>query len=319
MSQHWDAIDVDTAPIVRETFGDDIGTPQLLAGGFFSRAYSFTSGGRDYVVRINTAPHAAESFAKDDYAARHYASPGLPIPCVIRTGSRDGAYYAISERAPGRSLAEHARGERRTALPSLLDTLDAIGQVSTNASHGYGDWGADGNGKFASWHDYLTTVIENEDQGYYAGWHALFAESFLDRDVYAAGYARMLELFEHCPEERSLIHNDYWFENMLAHDGTITGVIDWANALYGDPLYDIARLSWGSAYPGWWYDDGSAILRDRYGHLPNYAERITCYACHIGLDDLRFYAKTGRRAEYDFFRSRLLALVEGAMLADERN
>jgi hygromycin-B 4-O-kinase len=119
----------------------------------------------------------------------------------------------------------------------------------------------------------------------------------------------MLRLAVHCPEERVLIHNDFWFENVLSEGERITGVIDWANALYGDPLYEVARLSWGAAWPGWWYDDGVMLLRERFGSAPGYAERLACYQCHIGLDDLRFYANTRRRTEYDFFRARLLTLI----------
>jgi hygromycin-B 4-O-kinase len=117
----------------------------------------------------------------------------------------------------------------------------------------------------------------------------------------------------HCPEERGLIHNDYWFMNILAEGERITGVIDWANALYGDPLYEVARLAWGADWPGWWYADGAAVLRERYGAMPDYDVRIACYQYHLALEDLRFYAKTGRRAEYDWARGTLLARVaEGA-------
>jgi hypothetical protein len=79
--------------------------------------------------------------------------------------------------------------------------------------------------------------------------------------------------------------------------------------LYGDPLYEIARLSWGADEDGWWYADGAAMLRARYGHLPDFDTRLTCYTCHIVLDDLRFYARTGNRAQYERFRDRLLARV----------
>jgi hygromycin-B 4-O-kinase len=125
----------------------------------------------------------------------------------------------------------------------------------------------------------------------------------------------MLRLAARCPEERALIHNDYWFMNILGEIGPdgarITGVIDWAIALYGDPLYEVARLAWGADYPGWWYDDGAAFLHARYGAAPGYADRIACYQCHLALDDLRFYAKTGRREEYDWARAKLLARLDG--------
>jgi hygromycin-B 4-O-kinase len=299
--------------LLRERFADDAADVQPLAGGEFSRAFAFTAGGRAYVIRINAAAHAAEGFAKDDFAWRNFAAPALPIPRVVAVGRAGDACFAISERAAGRTLLAHSPAERRALLPTTLDTLDAIGRADVCASRGYGYWGADGNGYFASWRDYLAAVIADQAEGYYQNWHALFRDSFLEREVYEVVYRRMLRLAERLPAERALIHNDYWFENILADGERITGVIDWANALYGDPLYDVARLGWGAAWPGWWHADGEALLRARYGAMPGYADRIACYELHGGLDDLRFYAKTGRRAEYDWARDRLLDRVAAGL------
>ena len=297
--------------LLHEQFAGEVADVLPLPGGAFSRAFAFTAGGLAYVIRLSSAPQAAESFAKDDYAWRHFASPVLPIPRVVATGPTAGGHYAISERVPGRTLEEISPGERRPLLPATLDTLDAIARADVSASRGYGDWGDDGNGRFASWRDYLAAIVENEAEGFYRDWHALFRDDALERGVYEVVYRRMLQLVVHCPEERALLHNDYWFENILADGGRVTGVIDWGNALYGDPLYDVARLAWGSDWPGWWFDGGAAVLHARYGAAPRYAERIACYQCHIGLDDLRYYAKTGRRPFYEWARDKLLALVAG--------
>lgn len=300
-----------TAPLlalVREHFADAADL-HPFASGEFSRAFAFTAHGRDYVLRVNDTAIALEAYVKDDYAWRHFASPDLPIPRVNAIGPYGNGHYAISERVPGRVLTECSPEERRALLPSLLDTLDAIGRVDVSHSHGYGDWVADGNGRYASWRAFLARVIENDDEGYYQDWHALFSESFLERELYELIYRRMMRLLARCPDERSLIHNDYWFMNLIGEGDRITGVIDWANALYGDHLYEIARLAWGADFPDWWYADGAAILQARYGAILGYAERLACYQCHIALDDLRFYAKTGRREEYTWARDRLLALV----------
>ena len=297
--------------LLRERFAGDAGGLEALPGGEFSQAFAFVAGGRPYVLRLNAAVHAAEGFANDDYAARHFASPTLPIPRVVATGALANGHFAISERAAGRRLTEYDPAERRALLPALLDTLDAIGRADVQSSRGYGPWGSDGNGQFARWRDYLAAINENEDGGYNRDWHALFRDSFLERELYDTVYRRMLRLAAHCPEERGLIHNDYWFMNILGEIGPacarISGVIDWADALYGDPLYEIARLAWGADYPGWWYADGAALLQARYGTAPGYTDRIACYECHLALGDLRFYAKTGRREEYDWARGRLMA------------
>jgi hygromycin-B 4-O-kinase len=298
--------------LARAYLPDEAVEVRPLAGGEFSSAFALTSGGRAYVLRVNAAAHAVEAFAKDDYAWRHFAGPDLPIPRVIAIGAAPEGHLAISERAAGQTLHAFAPAERRALLPATLDTLDAILRADVSATRGYGDWGGDGQGTVARWRDYLVAIMDNHDEGYYRDWHALFRTTFLEREVYEAVYRLLLRLVAHCPEERALLHNDYWFENILADGERITGVIDWANALYGDPLYSVAQLAWGSNWPGWWHADGEAILRARYGAIPGYDERIACYQCHLALDDLRFYATTGRRAEYDWARDRLMARVAAA-------
>lgn len=298
-----------TLELLRRLFSEDVSAVEPLAGGVFSRATGFTSGGRRYVLRLSTAPHAAEAFAKDDYAARLLTSASVPTPRVVRTGSANGLEYAITERVAGKTLAACSPAERTAALPAVLDTLEAIGRTDLGDSRGYGPWEADGNAPSASWHAYLAAIVNDEPAGFYRGWHRLFRESFLERNVFETVYRAMLALAMACPDRRELIHEDYQFENVLVDGGCVSGVIDWANAMYGDSLYDVARLAWWSARPGWWYDDGVAILRDRFGGVPRYDARIACYQCHMGLNDLRYYAKTGQHAEYEFFRARLLAIA----------
>ena len=105
--------------LLREQFAGEVADVLPLPGGAFSRAFAFTAGGRGYVVRLSAAPQAAESFAKDDYAWWHFASPALPIPRVLATGPTAGGHFAISERVPGRTLEEPwsvTTGSSRSAI-----------------------------------------------------------------------------------------------------------------------------------------------------------------------------------------------------------
>lgn len=301
--------------LLRECFSADSCAVERLAGGAFSRAYGFRSGGTEYVVRVNNEAHAPGSFANDDYAARHFASASLPIPRLLGSGvTPDGqGWYAISERAPGRTLAESTPAECRAAMPALLDTVEAIARVDISGTSGSGPWDGTGNGEFVGWRAYLRAIMDNDAEGYYADWHALFERSFLKREVYERVYEHMLGLLPGCPEERALIHNDLWLDasNLLVQDGRVAGVIDWSNGLYGDPLYDVARILWGTNWPGWWDDEDVVRVRGRFGREPDFGVRMACYTCHIGLDDLRYYARNGRWADYEIAEGLLLSLVGG--------
>ncbi len=42
------------------------------------------------------------------------------------------------------------------------------------------------------------------------------------------------------PNQRVLLHGDYWPGNVLFHEGSLVAVIDWEDAAVGDPLVDLA-------------------------------------------------------------------------------
>jgi hygromycin-B 4-O-kinase len=295
--------------LLRERFAPEIRDLHRLTGGEFSRAYGFWSGGGEYVVRVSAFPHAAEAFAKDDYAWRHFASPSLPIPRVVAIGQTPDGHFAVSERVVGRRLAELSVEARRVLLPTTLDTFDAIARADLGDSRGYGPWDANGRAHAVSWRGFLAEVIEDRREGFYRHWHRLFESSFLERPVYELVYRRMLELAAYCPEERALLHCDYHFDNVLTDGRRITGVIDWGNAAYGDPLFDVAWVGWVFFKDAGL--DARSLLRERHGAAPRFEERVACYECRIGLDDLRFFARTGRREQYEATRDWLLGLVAG--------
>jgi hygromycin-B 4-O-kinase len=298
---------VELRALLREHVAGEVGELEPLAGGAFSRAFAFSADGRQYVVRVSEVGHAAEAFAKDDRAARLFASPALPIPRVVARGESEIGEFCVSERAPGRRVMELPADEQRALLPALLDTLGAIGRVEVGDSTGYGGWDADGRGEHASWHAFLAHTIEDRSEGFYREWHAMFETTFLERPVFETVYRRMVELALRCPEERALIHNDYHFDNVLTDGARVTGVIDWGNACYGDPLYDAAWVGWVFAKD--YGIDAATPLRERHGALPDFAERIACYTLHVGLDDMRYFAKIGRRDLYEPARDRLMALA----------
>ena len=278
-----------------------------LVGGEFSRAFAFDAGGEALVVRVSESPFAAEVYAKDEYAYRQFASPQLPIPRMVALGELAELHYAISARAAGDRVEVMPPAARPALYPALLDTLDALASADLGDTHSYGQWSIDGNGEDVSWRAFLVAIAANRDQGYYRDWHDLFRDSFLERDLFDALYRRMLALADRCPEERHLIHCDLHFDNILADGQRITAIIDWGNACYGDPLYDVAWLRRVNALGETFVDP--ALIDDRYGAAPNYRERIACYEFALGLDDLRFYAKTGRPKQYEAIKAILLGVL----------
>ena len=294
---------------LRERLAGEPEDVRPLTGGTFSRAFACAVAGRPYVIRLSALPDALEGFAKDDYAGRHFASPSVPIPRSIDIGCAGNLFFAISERVAGKTVAELEPPARRALLPAVLDTLDALGRTDMCASGGYGPWDGAGRGRFSTWRAFLVGHALRADEKFGRAVRALGGDPDEERALYAAACGRMLRLADHCPEERALLHRDYNFANILTDGQRVTGVIDWAQACYGDPLYDVAWL-------GWWTAGGSpaeraarydaTIVGARYGAAPQYAERIACYEYCLALDELRFCAETGDAEGYAWARAQLL-------------
>src|SRR5713226_1722772 len=87
-------------------------------------------------------------------------------------------------------------------------------------------------------------------------------------------------LLDYCPQERYLVHGGPAFGNVIAHEGQITGVIDWLDARYGDFVYDVAgsdiwapRLRMAERFQQFCEARGIA--------LPHYEQRLRCYRCYM--------------------------------------
>ena len=58
--------------------------------------------------------------------------------------------------------------------------------------------------------------------------------------MFDAGCDRLATLAPRLGDHAGIVHSDLLNRNVLVHGGRMSGVIEWGNALYGDPLYDIA-------------------------------------------------------------------------------
>ena len=279
-----------------------------IGTGQISSTFSFSVTGKDYIVRFNTGKMPM-AFGKDQLIAERLASSSVPVPPILHRGTFEGLLFAVSLKYPGVPLDELDSEEYRQVVPALIEPLDAIHRTDISDTKNYGPFDDRGVGQFPSWTDYLLDVANEEsDDGFYGKWHWMFDETFVERDLFDHVYEQMSSLLRYCPEERYLVHADYAFGNVLAADGKITAVLDWANAMYGDFLYDVAWLDIG--YPD--ADYRSLFERyymDRGRSVPHYAARLVCYQCYICLDSMRWYGKSGKLSDYEWMRGRILKIL----------
>jgi hygromycin-B 4-O-kinase len=281
----------------------DRGTRDLnfLSQGYFSKAYSFSSPLGEFVIRVS---RVSNGFEKDEYA--FHAFKNLPIPAIESRGEMSpGVYYAISKRIIGIPSNKLNPVESVALIPSLIDAVNKI-RCNSFPFSGCGPvklWPVKGF-PYESWKTFISDLDRwhidfNARAGeVFMDWQSLLKKSFVDRKLVAQLRKRLMELVGYCPEERSLVHGDFGFDNVLTCENEVTGVIDWAEMKCGDFIFDIAALDF---YADHAIDYGQAF-REYYDEndvqVPRFEQRLECYKTYHALACIFFQANRGEEENY---------------------
>jgi hygromycin-B 4-O-kinase len=119
------------------------------------------------------------------------------------------------------------------------------------------------------------------------------------------------DLVEDCPEERGLVHGDFGSNNVLAHEGRISAVVDWDCAMVGDPLYDVANTRFWATHLQCMRIQAEHFDR-ALGDLPGYRDRVVCYALRIGLEEASEARSDGDHALANWAATRCHELLDDA-------
>lgn len=243
-----------------------------LTEGEESQAFAFRGDSERLVVRTNKA---RIGFDKDCYAHRHFASAILPVPEVRSVETFEDQWLCVSVRAPGQTLEALSR-EAGSYAQAVADTMDALASTDVSALSGFGPFDAGGRAPFEHWHEYLTAIADPA----HFDWSAVSGiappakvQRLLDR---------VAELAPTCPDTRQLVHADFGSNNLLVASGQITAVIDWSEAMLGDPLYDVANIFFWRTWLACMEEQASFFERRR-GHHDWDDDRLVCYQLRIGL------------------------------------
>lgn len=305
------AVELDQVTVLlNQQFALPVSDLAPVEGGQVARTFSFRAGEQEYIIRFNKDNMLTSNFPKEAYVYQKLASTSIPLSPLVQVGRLGDLHFAISRRAPGKMLEQHSPQEVEQLLPRLIEILDTIHQVDVSDTQGYGVFDYHGNGMGSSWRNSLLRIAQEEDDNDYFGkWYHLFDDTFLERDLFKDIYRRMKSLLDYCPTERYLVHGNYSLRNVIAQDGTITAVLDWIDAQYGDFVYDIALFDYWCSWLGV-SDSFLRYYRKQQREVPFYAERLLCYHCHHALGGFRFFAASGNEAAYQMTRAIILQKLE---------
>lgn len=281
-----------------------LGQPLVLtpvSEGEESRAFALSVGGEELIVRIHPTDYG---FAKDAVAAGRFASVDLPIPRIVDHGILDsGLCYCLSQRAPGKTLQDLDPDELRPVLAPVARVMNAMTQSDVGGIDGCGPFDADGYGAYVSWRTYLLAIAEPTIHDW----------SRLCGGVVPMRISRLLELIvtlaEHCPEMRGLVHGDFGSNNVLAEGTHITGIIDWSEAMVGDPLYDLANILFWRPWLACMEQQALYFEQNRPELLVD-KRRLVCYQVRIGLSEVFDNLSNDHRPMAEWLLKRCEAVVE---------
>jgi len=240
------------------------------------------AGGREVIARFNARAGAARDYGLllDRWANEALRSAGIPaleVYAVDLTRAYCPWDYALMAPARSACLRDHDNDEG--ALLPLLRGLGAfLAEVHRIPTRGYGLLvpAADGlsvEGAADSWSGYLLTRLEEHLEVCQSIAAVSGEEARLIRSLFGA----------RGPEApaAALLHGDPGSHNAFGAGGAISCLIDWEDALAGDPAYEVAF--WATFHP----ERRHPAFFEGYfdGHSPSaeFMERFWTYFLRVAL------------------------------------
>lgn len=198
-------------------------------------------------------------------------------------------------------------------IPSIMKTISAIQATAVADTVGFGVWDDTGNGEFESWRSFLTSVDQDEPGSRSYGWsHILSQKPGWYREFFEA-YDILQDASARTTNDRALIHNDLTNRNVLVTNNQISAVFDWGFSMYGDPLYEIAKLEffdplYAPISGQKWVETAIEHATIERGENNEFNDRLLACLLHIGLEAQVFYAGRADWNMYEPIAKRTLEL-----------
>lgn len=214
--------------------------PTALPGGTFSRAFWLLDTVRDpdLILRVSIHPSVStQGLHLEQWVNNEALARGFPTPRIthVDTSRTQCPYpFQIIEYSDGVSL-------RQASEETVLKVLGQLGASLSRLHAGAPPsdrFGRVGLGTLPEW-DLFWTYGAAHDIEYCLGHHLVHTED----EAYASIYHHMSQSFDLAAP--SLLHGDLSYDNILidAHTQDLKSVIDWEDAVLGDPIFELAGLA----------------------------------------------------------------------------
>jgi len=253
-------------------------------------------GDESFIVEFRE-PNMAQGLRVERFLRKKLNSVAVPIREVLADGEHEGLMYTVARKERGRKAAELAPDEFGAALPSILEILIALSSVDMSGTEGYGWFNHLGVGTDDTWPAHLARIKDEEPGLFFGNWHSLFESTFLDRERYDLYYSEMMNLTSGIDFPRLLVQGSFGPYKVFIDNGKVSAVIDWADARFGDPLFDLAYMDfWPTGYKI--VDLFEARCAEAGIFHKHLRKRVAVCKYYQALGSMMYFAKTHNHEAY---------------------
>lgn len=223
--------------------------PQGMSSSVF---FIKTSDDKEYAVKYGN--NAMKDVPALDLILRNHID--IPVPTLFGSFIFEELPVVILERVQFPLLESVPVEEMSRYIPSMIENLRKLHTIKSASS---GLLSEPSNTK--TWKEMMLGIFTDDE----FDWNEVAHREGLDKDLITMSVEKMKEkisntVFE--DTEYSLLHTDFNQRNLFVNPQShkITGIIDWEDAMFGDPLYDFARVRMYI----WHFNLGDQAIKEYY-------------------------------------------------------
>lgn len=211
--------------------------------------------GKEYAVKYHRKGASSDGFVLRFLEEKKV---NIPVPKVLGDFVIEGRSVLILEKINFPLLETVPISEMHRYIPSMIGNLRKIHQVTSGKAGSLNEIG-----EKRSWKKIMLAKFNGADP--VLNWKKIVERQELDSKLIlmsVENIIKKIEGTEFAESEYSFLHTDFNQRNLFVNPNSdeITGIIDWGEAMFGDPVYDFARVRMLI----WHFNLGDKALKDYY-------------------------------------------------------
>lgn len=180
----------------------------------------------------------------------------IPVPKLITSFVFEETPVVILERVEYPLLETVAVNEMAKYIPSMVKNLKKLHEIKSDKPGLLTE-----PGSIRTWKEMMVSIFNGGD----FDWQEVASREGVDGQLILDSVEKIITKINttDLPETQfSFLHTDFNQRNLFVdpNGDEITGIIDWEEAMFGDPLYDLARVRMYI----WHFDLGEEVVENYY-------------------------------------------------------